>query len=186
MAFKIEITPSPISIPTCSSRCGARLCLLLQRTPTVGYLGKLERRSSLSLLFSSSLISLSLLFPPISPSHRICSNMLKWDVPSLPHVTSPLALLDFPLSSYPILWISILSSCDTCPTWVPLRLLSDLLSIFHMAPYEPSDMYKVSVVTLGASKNMKFRLSRNLTKFDGVTRFRKTIPTVKSVSSSEN
>ena len=46
-------------------------------------------------------------------------------------------------------------------------------------------MCQVSLITLGASKNVKFRLSRNLTKFDGVSRFRETIPTVKSVLSSE-
>ena len=39
--------------------------------------------------------------------------------------------------------------------------------------------------TLGASKNEKFRLSRNSTKFDVVVRFRKTILTLKSGSSSE-
>ena len=39
--------------------------------------------------------------------------------------------------------------------------------------------------TLDASKNVKFRLSLNMTKFDGVTRFRETNSTVKSVSSSE-
>ena len=36
-----------------------------------------------------------------------------------------------------------------------------------------------------ASKNVKFRLSQNSTKFDVVARFCETIPTVKSVSSSE-
>ena len=36
-----------------------------------------------------------------------------------------------------------------------------------------------------ASKNVKFRLSQNSTKFDVVARFRETIPTMKSVSSSE-
>ena len=46
-------------------------------------------------------------------------------------------------------------------------------------------MCQVSLVTLGTSKNMKFRQSRNSTKFDEITRFRETIPTVKSVSSSE-
>ena len=34
-------------------------------------------------------------------------------------------------------------------------------------------------------KTCKFRLSQNSTKFDVVARFRETIPTVKSVSSSE-
>ena len=39
--------------------------------------------------------------------------------------------------------------------------------------------------TPDASKNVKFRLSRNPTKFDGVTRFREKNSMVKSVSSSE-
>ena len=39
--------------------------------------------------------------------------------------------------------------------------------------------------TPNASKNVKFQLSRNWMKFDVVGRFHKTIPTVKSVSSSE-
>ena len=38
---------------------------------------------------------------------------------------------------------------------------------------------------LNTLKNVKFRLSRNLTKFDVVARFRETIQTMKSVSSSE-
>ena len=46
-------------------------------------------------------------------------------------------------------------------------------------------MCQVSRTTLGASKNVKFPLSRNLMKFDVVARFREMIPTVKSVSSSE-
>ena len=43
----------------------------------------------------------------------------------------------------------------------------------------------MSRVTLGALKNVKFRLSPNSTKFDVVARFRETILTVKPVSSSE-
>ena len=39
--------------------------------------------------------------------------------------------------------------------------------------------------TPGASKNVKFQLSWNLTKLDVVARFCETIPIVKSVSSSE-
>ena len=46
-------------------------------------------------------------------------------------------------------------------------------------------MCQASRITPGASKNVKFQLSRNSTKFDVVARFRETIPTVKSVSSSE-
>ena len=44
---------------------------------------------------------------------------------------------------------------------------------------------QVSLITLGVSKNVKFRLSQNLTKFERVTRFREMILTVKSVLSSE-
>ena len=39
--------------------------------------------------------------------------------------------------------------------------------------------------TPDALKKVKFQLSRNLTKFDGVTRFREMNSTVKSVSLSE-
>ena len=44
-------------------------------------------------------------------------------------------------------------------------------------------MRQVLLVTLGASKNMKFRLSWNLTKFDRVARFREMIPMVKFILS---
>ena len=44
---------------------------------------------------------------------------------------------------------------------------------------------KCPVLRLLLRKTCKFRLSWNSTKFDVVARFRKTIPTVKSVSSSE-
>ena len=50
---------------------------------------------------------------------------------------------------------------------------------------EPLNTCHISRVTLGVSKNVKFLLSRNSTKFDVVIRYRETIPTVKSVSSSE-
>ena len=46
-------------------------------------------------------------------------------------------------------------------------------------------MRQVSSTTLGALKNVKFRLSRNSTKFDVIARFRETIPMVKPVLSSE-
>ena len=46
-------------------------------------------------------------------------------------------------------------------------------------------MRQVSRITLDALKNVKFRLSRNSTKFDVIARFRETIPTMKPVSSSE-
>ena len=46
-------------------------------------------------------------------------------------------------------------------------------------------MRQVSRITLGALKNVKFRLSQNSTKFDVISRFHETIPTVKPVSSFE-
>ena len=55
----------------------------------------------------------------------------------------------------------------------------------HVAPLGPLIKCQVSRTPLRASKNVKFRLSRNSTTFDVVARFRETIPTVKSVSSSE-
>ena len=45
-------------------------------------------------------------------------------------------------------------------------------------------MCHVSLATLGMLKNVKFRLSQNMAKFDWVARFCETILTVKSVSSS--
>ena len=63
-----------------------------------------------------------------------------------------------------VTWVHVVDDfCHiTCPSHAVLR---------HLAP--------------GALKNMKFRLSRNSTKFDVVARFRETIPMVKSVLSSE-
>ena len=46
-------------------------------------------------------------------------------------------------------------------------------------------MRQVSHSTLGALKNVKFRLYRNSTKFDVISRFCETILTVKPVLSSE-
>ena len=46
-------------------------------------------------------------------------------------------------------------------------------------------MCHVSLATLGVSKNVKFILSHNLTKFNRVIRFHETISMVKSVSSFE-
>ena len=46
-------------------------------------------------------------------------------------------------------------------------------------------MPQVSLTILDALKNVKFRLSRNSTKFDAVARFCETIPMVKSILSSK-
>ena len=52
---------------------------------------------------------------------------------------------------------------------------------YHLAP----TYFAMCPPTPHASKNVNFRLSQNSTKFDVVARFRETIPTVKSVSSSK-
>ena len=89
----------------------------------------LERRWSFSLL----LLLLSLLFSfsyslQFSSPHQndpIClsGNLI------LSLVTLSLVLFDFTLSPYPNLWISILLSGGTCPTWVPLDFCLTYLSI---------------------------------------------------------
>ena len=68
------------------------------------------------------------------------------------------------------------SHLDLCLTWSPF---------YTWLNVSPPNECQVSLITLGALKNMKFRLSRNSTKFDGVPRFRETIPKVKSVLSFE-
>ena len=145
--------------------------------PTVESPRKLERKRSFSLLFYSSLFSLH--FSPLSTG---LAQPLNWDVPSLPCVTSQLALFGFPLSAYPKLWIFTLSSCDT---WPPLRLFDFSSPLDTWLNVSHPNKCQVSLVILGASKNVKFRLSWNSMKFDGVARFHETIPTVKPVSSSE-
>ena len=50
---------------------------------------------------------------------------------------------------------------------------------------EGSCLQKSTYPTLVALKNVKFRLSRNSTKFDVVARLHETIPTMKFASSSE-
>ena len=77
---------------------------------------------------------------------------------------------------------SLLSTCCEPPiynisnpqhldTWLAMCLRRTCIAMCHS--------------TSDVSKNVKFLLSWNPTKFDWVARFRKTIPTVKSVSSSE-
>ena len=71
------------------------------------------------------------------------------------------------------------------PMGPTLELMFDPFCPGHMAPLEPLIKCQVSRIPLRASKNVKFRLFRNLTKFDMVARFHETIPTVKFVSSSK-
>ena len=73
-----------------------------------------------------------------------------------------------------------------CVTSEPTpKLMFELPIAEHVAPLGALIKCQVYRTHLRASKNVKFRLSRNSTKFDVVARFRETIPTVKSVSSSK-
>ena len=64
-----------------------------------------------------------------------------------------------------------------------LKLTHSAPDTWHTVSY--SKCAKCPALRSLLRKTCKFRLSRNSTKFDMVTRFRETIPTVKSVSSSE-
>ena len=66
--------------------------------------------------------------------------------------------------------------CVTCYTTWP----SCNVSISQGAKWHPHG-HAMCYPTLGVLKNVKFRLSQNPTKFDGVTRFREMNSTVKSV-----
>ena len=70
-----------------------------------------------------------------------------------------------------------LSNHAICVTWV--HVVGDFC---HITCLSQAVLWHP---TLGASKNVKFRLSWNSTKFDVVARFCETIPIVKSVSLSE-
>ena len=61
---------------------------------------------------------------------------------------------------------------------------STVLNVSHS--HKCTTCHSMCHPTLDVSKNVKFQLSRNLTKFDGFTRFWETNSTVKSVLSSEN
>ena len=103
----------------------------------------------------------------------------------MPHVKPPLVDLDFliHLSLYFEIFIKWHDAmCLLCPT---IELIFDYLIVYHVSHLEPLKLSHVSRTIVCASKNVKFRLSRNSTKFDEVARFRETIPTVKSVLSSD-
>ena len=105
--------------------------------------------------------------------------------PLLPHVNH---LFAHGITPYPLIHltkISIHSQGVICHSWAPLELMFDSFCLGHVTPLEPPIKCQVSRTPLRASKNVKFRLSRNSTKFDVVARFYETIPTVKPVSSSE-
>ena len=118
-------------VPTRSSRCGDRLCLLLRRTPNVGSPGILERRKSLSLIFSSSLpFLLFFFFFSLSP-FPLSIGLIKLaqvGCPPLPRVTSSLVLLDF---SYPLIHIFGSSPSQVVTHGHPLDYLSFPLHLTH-------------------------------------------------------
>ena len=95
-------------------------------------------------------------------------------------------LIGLPLSSYPpTLDFHPIRRCHMS-TWAPL----DSPCLTNSAPdtrhtVSHSKYAKCPALRSFPRKMCKLRLSRNLTKFDVVARFRKTIPTVKFVSSSK-
>ena len=135
---------------------------------------------------SLSLLLLLSLFPFFSFSLPIELFGLKSSgISSLATCHSPVSSLGFPylvihnfgFPSYKVVThVTHGSHLDLCLTCFPFDTWLNV---------SPPNKCQVSLVTLDASKNMKFRLSRNSTKFDMVARFRETIPTVESVSSSE-
>ena len=169
------------------------LCLLLRQEMTVRSpeILKIMWSFSLLLLLLSFFPSLFFLFSFLPT--ELFGSTSQVGCPLLPCVTLLLAHLDFP---YPLIHIfgfspsqvvthvphgSHLHPCLTCSsfnTWLHMSHSTCL----HMSH---STCTKCQLVTLGVSKNMKFRLIPNLMKFDEVTRFCETIPKVKSVSSSE-
>ena len=94
--------------------------------------------------------------------------------PNLPsyHLSTPCLFSYFPL----LLFILFISSCNI---WLNVTCVTPLG--YHMASYDHATCH----LTPYASKNVKFKLSWNATKFDVVSRFCETISMVKFVSSSE-
>ena len=106
-------------------------------------------------------------------------------VPHLPLVKPPLAHW-ISLSTYPsTLNFSPIRRCRMSPMGLTLELkLTDSApDTWHIVSH--SKCAKCPILRSLPQKMCKFRLSRNSTKFDVVSRFCETIPTVKSVSSSK-
>ena len=149
--------------------------------------GNLERMWNFSflllLLSFSSHFSLSFQFS--SPPLNCLVQQVKWDVLSC-HVL-PFHWLSW-ITRYPLIQNFIFPSSQVV---THVQHGSHLDFCLICSPFDTwlivshPNKCQVSLATFGASKNMKFRLSRNSTKFYGITRFCETIPTVKSVSSYE-
>ena len=102
-------------------------------------------------------------------------------VPSLPMVKPSLAYLDYthPLSIYHGFSSDGIMSCVHVGPTLELKLIHSAPDTWHTVSH--SKCAKCLALRSLPRKTCKFRLSRYLTKFDVVTRFRETIPTVKSV-----
>ena len=105
--------------------------------------------------------------------------------PLLPHVQ--LSLVDrIPYPLYPpTLNFYPIRRCHMSPIGpiLELKLTHSAPDMWHTVSH--SKCGKCPALRSLPRKTCKFQLSRNSTKFDVVARFRKTIPMVKSVSSSE-
>ena len=142
-----------------------------------------QSREKLELLSSLFSLSFSLLFFFSSPP-----NLFGPKSSGRHHLTtchSPIGSLGFP---YPLIHnfgfpfyqvvthVTHGSHLDLCLTCSPFDAWLNV---------SPPNECQVSLVTPSASKSVKFRLSWNSTKFDVIARFRKTISTMESVSSTK-
>ena len=151
-----------------------RLCFLLRRKPTIRTTENLERRHSLSLSLETQTGTSCTFSPIFGEENYLLLSLFSLNI-SIILIVSLVLIFDtwFYLSHSS----HILTNHATCVTWV--HVVGDFCHITCLS----KTILRHS--TLGASKKMKFRLSRNQTKFDMVARFRETTPTVKSVSSSK-
>ena len=123
---------------------------------------------SLKALSSSLFLSLFLFSPPQTGWVKLGQENLSF----LAKCEAPIGFLDYTLSPYPSTMDFHPLTCCHMSTSVPLELsLFDFLTSWHVAQCETLNTCHVSHVTLGVSKNMKFRLSSNSTKFDVVAKF---------------
>ena len=76
-------------------------------------------------------------------------------------------------------------ACHVSRTWLSMCHAHGLPCVTHMVLHVSSTWLSMCRPILIVSKYVKFRLSRNSTKFDWVARFHETIPMVQSISSSE-
>ena len=130
---------------------------------------------------------LSLFLPLFSPTPTVGSSWSGGRVLHLPHVSLLLAHLDY-IPSHPLSIVMDFHPLRRChmSTWAPLGspiLTNYTHDTWHLLSH--SNYAKCPTLPLIASKNVKFRLSRNSTKLDVVARFRETIPILKFVLPSE-